>query len=1072
MQLTSGEFFDRTGTIRGREVILSQNGKEYAKAILVLKDSDDQFPVIWWEPGQAPPDGSRVRIKGKVQKFNGTIQIHARNTLVERTGSTQDPLATIASFYLGCIEAEAARNLRFDLDGKNHILLGGTASPLHSTLKFPGDSPHSPWFKTLQGAIGETLLSGWPIVLGTDPETDENDLIGTPLLIAETEFGSTDDEWWIQYLGAGADLNPFALDLLGLDRQQRDEMMAAVATNVAVEEATTSATRSKTILQVLRQEGIDGLNELDPSTLASLRAAKGIHNAGVVMTYTGTSGTIRSLSEDLGQLANYPELLSEGPAAILLGNSQAPETPFPAPHPVISLSSLQQDTAVHSAMVNDFTVVTGPPGTGKSQVLVNVVAAAVAKGETILFASKNNRAVDVVVERLRSASPNAVVVRAGSAGKRNEVAEYISTALSAKPETMDLSDARHAWRDVEKSLQSIYGVLHERSRIETELQDRGNKLQEALDHLPPDTETEVSFPELDSALSDTCEALDAFGDSLWLFFRWRRHRRRLGNARLALDRVGNLLNMSRTDLEKCLTSVADRPKRSLAPRQAFRTIENIASEVREIAKHRIQMSELRARLSELPSKHELDDRLNALQKERIETGTKFLDMRWMELRQQNTAALTAARDLAELLKREFKDRIVRQTAYRTLPEALPVLPVWATTNLSVRTNLPLKPGLFDLVVIDEASQCDVASALPLLVRGKRALIIGDQKQLVHITSLSNSREQIIARKRGLTDLQSSEFSYRNRSCFGLASSRLNTEPIFLDLHFRSHPAIVNFSNENFYGGRLELCSTSTPPKGLKPIEWIRVAGNCEQGPKGRSRLNVEEANRVVQSIIHNFPTYKGLGCSVGVVTPYSAQVDKISNLLMKLPNSDDFEQIKVATVHSYQGDERDIIYFSPVIDRSMAAYQVRFASDPNLINVTITRARRRLIIVGDPDACLAHDNALKELATYSLNLAATVFDSPLELNLYLALQEKGIEAKTGVVVGKHRLDLAIEHGDIRLDVECDGAAFHTDYEQDISRDRALESEGWIVMRFSGRTISRDLDACVKEIADRVGYFLQ
>ena len=190
---------------------------------------------------------------------------------------------------------------------------------------------------------------------------------------------------------------------------------------------------------------------------------------------------------------------------------------------------------------------------------------------------------------------------------------------------------------------------------------------------------------------------------------------------------------------------------------------------------------------------------------------------------------------------------------------------WAVTNLSARTNLPLTPRLFDLVVTDEASQCDIASALPLLVHGNRALIISDQKQLIHITSLSRGREQIIARKLGLTDGQIGEFSYPDRSCLTLASSRVSAAPIFLDLHFRSHPAIVGFSNELFYGGKLELCSAATSLEGLRAVQWIRVSGETEKGPGGRRRVNAAQAQRIVQAIVRGLPTYKGLECNVGIV---------------------------------------------------------------------------------------------------------------------------------------------------------------------------------------------------------------
>ena len=232
-------------------------------------------------------------------------------------------------------------------------------------------------------------------------------------------------------------------------------------------------------------------------------------------------------------------------------------------------------------------------------------------------------------------------------------------------------------------------------------------------------------------------------------------------------------------------------------------------------------------------------------------------------------------------------------------------------------------------------------------------------------------------------------------------------------------------------------------------------------------MNDAEAQRIAQAIVRGLPTYKALQCDVGIVTPYGAQVARILELLSRALDPDDLDLLKIATAHRFQGDERDIMYFSPVIDRTMTEREVRFAANPNLVNVALTRARRRLIIVGDPDACLAHDNALRGLANYSLRLDEAGFDSPLELDLYNALLKKGIAARAGVVVGNHRLDLAIERNGVRLDVECDGAAFHTDREKDSARDRTVRSEGWAVMRISGRALSRDLDACVDAIIERL-----
>ena len=1067
MRLESGKKIDRIGTVSDRHVIRPESGQPFVKASLLVEGKEDQLTIVWWDAARAPREGARIRVQGTVRIFNHEPEIRADQTTVERKEPPQDYLAAIAGFYLGCVEAETAGSLRLTPGSSDHIELVGGMSPLHGPIVLPNNQITRRWCQLRQATLGETLLSGWPLVVGMDPDPGNRRPAVAPLLIAEVELNMTDGDWQLERLGDGVDLNPFALRLLGLDRDERAALVTVVGKSIEVEESTTSGDCAKAILRVLEDAGVDGLKGLDPMILSPLSNSAGIHNAGAIMATTGNLASTRKLIEDLEALVNTPELMAEGPAAVLLGKISAPEVPLPKPHPTIALSSVKQDEATHSAMENIFTVVTGPPGTGKSQVLVNVVTAAVTRGETVLFASKNNRAVDVVVERLRLTSPHAVVVRAGGTGKRSEVAQYIAEALAASPRPVNPASARRNWGAVEERLQDIYEVLHERARIEGELAGVKTELSEYLGRLPLNTVIDIDLDELDSALASVQDALDAFGKWLGLFWRWRRHQRRLDCAREALGHLGFLLGLSRSKAENCLSSVANRPKRSLAPRRDFRSIEHIVSDLHHVLECRERISGIKAQLAKLPQKNEIDDRLSELSKERIDAGTKLLDARWEELRTADPIARTAANECADLLERVASRGGGLRKALGRIPVALPVLPVWAVTNLSARTNLPLKTGLFDLVVIDEASQCDVASALPLLVRGKRALITGDRKQLIHITSLSRSREQVIARKWGLRDDQADEFSYRDRSCFGLASDRVQASPIFLDLHFRSHPAISGFANKQFYGEKMELCSDARPPSGMRAIEWIRISGRSDRGPRGRSRVNREEAHRVAREITQALPTYKGLGCSVGVVTPYGAQDELIRALLSEMIATEDMESMKIATAHRFQGDERDIMYFSPVIDETMPEQQVRFVADPNLINVALTRARRRLVIVGDLDACLKHRTALKDLGNYVARLEAGGFDSPLELDLYEALLKQGIAAKTGVVVGHHRLDLAIEHDGIRLDVECDGAAFHMDREKDAARDRAIEAEGWRVMRFSGRHLSRDMEGCVEAIMKKV-----
>lgn len=278
MQLNDGQTIDVTGTVGNRQVIKFGEGQTFAKAMLLPGGSDFPLKVVWWDSGRAPPDGARVRIKSRVKEFNGAPEIHAQETAVERTGATGSLLPSIAAFYLACVEAEAAITLCLRPGGKGHIVPG--SEPLHQTLRFPEQSPHHHWFEARRTSVGETLLSGWPLVVGTDPDTGKGGFVASPLLISEAELGTSDGVWQFQNLGAGADLNPLALDLLGIKREARDELAAAVASSVEVEDSMTSAARFHAILQALQEEGVDGLDDLDPTALDPPPDAKGIHNAG------------------------------------------------------------------------------------------------------------------------------------------------------------------------------------------------------------------------------------------------------------------------------------------------------------------------------------------------------------------------------------------------------------------------------------------------------------------------------------------------------------------------------------------------------------------------------------------------------------------------------------------------------------------------------------------------------------------------------------------------------------------------------------------------------------------------
>lgn len=317
--------------------------------------------------------------------------------------------------------------------------------------------------------------------------------------------------------------------------------------------------------------------------------------------------------------------------------------------------------------------------------------------------------------------------------------------------------------------------------------------------------------------------------------------------------------------------------------------------------------------------------------------------------------------------------------YRTLKDsersnfknAFQMFPVWAITNLTARTNFPLESGLFDLFIIDEASQCDIPSAIPLLYRAKKVVIIGDPNQLRHVSTLNNELDKTLGEKH---QVGLEAFSYVSTSLYDLGARSVGQHPgpILLDEHYRSDPRIIQFSNKAFYGNKLKI-KTDLTQRGFEKsfvnqcggIHWINVKGKYERPPSGRSAFNNEELEQLetlIPRLLHELPPKTNLG----IVTPFRAQEDRIKKWLGDAHGSN--ERIISGTAHQFQGDERDVIIFSPVLSEGIAQGTLSWLETTyNLLNVAITRARLNLIVIGDFDYCyqkLKPQSIYAQLAKY------------------------------------------------------------------------------------------------------------
>ena len=367
-----------------------------------------------------------------------------------------------------------------------------------------------------------------------------------------------------------------------------------------------------------------------------------------------------------------------------------------------------------------------------------------------------------------------------------------------------------------------------------------------------------------------------------------------------------------------------------------------------------------AKLSVLQKVNELADRLAKVEKQIWDAGAKLVDASIRnisdEFNSETREAINAFRALFEQLQDDQLGgqryaRLMREME-NLFPKVMSALPAWCVTNLSARGNIPLHAGMFDLVVIDEASQCSIPSALPLLFRAKRALIIGDPNQLRHITTIGSRKDQELQEQHGL---QASDvvFSFKQESLFDLASSKAN--PITLREHFRSHADIISFSNQHWYGDRLMVCTDYddlNTPTGQEPgIRWHNVDGRVERSPAYNGNINRTEAEELSEQVVELIAN-RGFRGTVGIVTPFRAQANLVQGIINQRLDLPDVQRCELITdtAHAFQGDEKDVVFFSPCVEFQMPSGAEWFiAATDNLFNVAITRPRALLVVVGNLD---------------------------------------------------------------------------------------------------------------------------
>ncbi len=725
-----------------------------------------------------------------------------------------------------------------------------------------------------------------------------------------------------------------------------------------------------TRLRLIRPEW-DWQEEIDPHCLSEGQplaqlTCQGIYNRGILISAERSPYT-KGLETELGQLQSVDQKTSSGTALGSWLSGGGLETRAVDQEPLLEVVPLnsEQRQAVRNALQNQLTVITGPPGTGKSQVVTSILVNAAWQGKTVLFASKNNKAVDVVETRVNALGPRPVLLRLGSGPYQSKLAEYLISLLAARATEDDVA----AYRECEANYKKLEGLS---AQLDAELEDL-IELRNDVDRLEQKVEEVRQRVGHDQFLAFRLvdpESLKQVGSKLQEALEYSDRRRQSILVRIfwSFLKKGRYCSLARVGQEsKAMCETCGEPTPECPP-DDFSISEWIAFGARFEARTQdvLASNEYFERLGELVAADSIEH-ISTKRKELTEVIAKNSGQLWRKwlrlqpkrLSQQDRKLLgdyssilqlvVAANDENRRLSRE-----VFRKYYELFPKVMSILSCWAVTSLSAKGRIPFERNFFDILVIDEASQCDIASALPLLFRAKRVVVIGDPMQLRHISTLTKHQDQQLLTKYDLLR-DHPGWSYSTRSLFDLASSLCQSDDIVvLRDHHRSHADIIGFSNDAFYEGRLRIATNYErlrfPQRSAPAVRWINVRGKARR-PGSGGAINEPEAAAVVAELERlSLQNYRG---SIGVVSPFRAQANRIRDLVFghsELSRSITGFDFLSDTVHKFQGDERDVMIFSPVVSDGIGTGALSFLrSNPNLFNVAVTRARACLVVVGGQD---------------------------------------------------------------------------------------------------------------------------
>ena len=698
----------------------------------------------------------------------------------------------------------------------------------------------------------------------------------------------------------------------------------------------------------------------------------------------------------------------------------------------------------------------GPPGTGKSQTIVNLVAHLIANGKTVLVASRMDKAVDVIADRLNDLGAPYLALRAGRLNYQKQLSYQLQDLLSNKVDldedvennvlvdVSDMEDLLNSIRDLEQKAENIIKLEKEWTEVGQEVAEK-----KKITGIPQYIRGKFKRSEIDTikSLSEDLEK--------------------------NLEKSGFFASVNKYTAINKLKKVLQIDDFELNQGNLLKLNEEL-----ELADIICKAKDIEEEIQSMGNIHVITEKIRTLKKKQKKLVTDILINKRREalkglMRDQfkRQRLFIHSKSLIER-KKSLQNRLLEAEDFKPLLEAFPC---WCVRTYAVSGSLPMKPGLFDVAIIDEASQCDIASCFPILYRAKKAVIVGDDKQLPHLSFLETAKEQSFMSKYEVADRYQLMWRFRTNSMFDIANY-YSMHPVLLDEHFRSLPPIINFSNREFYGNRIRVMRQNNPND--KILEIVHVPDGKVDYDATRNLPEIEAlVKRVHEIIVDNERENPDNPITIGIISPFRAQVEQLKISLSKVISDYMMEKhkIEIGTAHTFQGDERDIILISWAFANNSFPQSLTFLQKPNLFNVAVTRAKNKMINFVSKDFTDLPDGLFRSYLSYikeydekhekiiNKELDENTYKNSFEREVAETLRDLGYEIQAGVDLGGVNADILVNN---KFVIECDGLKDNIKSNmKNMKKQAIIERCGFKVCRFSYREWLKSNEACINRISN-------